>query len=1370
MPEAKPGTVSVEASPPSGDDRAGGEIAGQDTSERAGFLEFADHDREVVVRAEGESRGVHDLVMPFDGLPERELVELLRGRILHRVGGVNAVDLGRLHERLAIGGEGYQLVKTTNAIVLFDGTIGNIYWNPNYTTANTGFTTDYGDVLIVEGSLEDVANAFNAEVVEGISGLDRAKLALTAGNKLYVTGTGANFNGELYGTLDSQDVTEGDINMVVTNGDFTKTREDVFGNTVGSIIAAANIWDPEGEHVFTGNSTIEIAGGTYGKAAVVDADGNTTSEAVFADINGTREVSGGTSGLLVTYSTDNLYANLTDFDYMSVQGTIRVRGDISMVDALSIDCNGSLTVDGMLDAASIGSIVLSSKDYEGPSKIVLHSDNLSQDIIDAIEITVDNPADRWFYDGGKNLWLVSSDPSNIYVNDTYNAGITGTTFSYVDGGTTYTDLLYYGINAEFDMATAVAKATSDYRFTVTGGVFAGDYDLSSIGRSSIYIDGGTIGSLTVGNTEGENLSRIELTGATAKAAIGTINGDEAGYRLIMDKDAKVTTANNVQYIRIGLEQATSLYEANYIAEGGRFVLDLSGFNGHAGNVLSIAGGLNNFLIPVEGETYTLAHVEATNDATHDYGFYYDAEAKNIVAVAMGANSYIRPDANSSMTGTIVDGTKLVYGFNVTSDDTAATYAKGGTVFVNDITTPITLRPNNYVNAVITHSNLADTRLGPTAAGLRTGDFTLDVIGSTFSTGNQYLAGRGSGSADDQRATFIVGTRENEESEIVDGVWDIKFRALKDESGEIIAKSSHVNAYGNYVFKITENVNMAGGTVNVLFEDYDLRGDFYLFDNIWNITTDSGVSELKEVNVTMTNVSCPDAKWMWIWESREANSTAINLTITDSVFNGDTTSFGLFGTSITDWNGQANVTISGVTVNGGTFSGGKGANGDDAGIEGERTLHVLGTNSINRLRQFTTIEIADGAMLTGNTIELPVGTYGSAGFILRGETGYTGDVKEYAVVGTTITGGANVDISGNAEFLDANDQAIAGYTAVVGSTSVFIYKQEGAVYYDNSYTAATTGTAVEADALTGKKNFLVFGDNAVAKMEDAYTSADLREKQLIVVENTNDAKLYANGYKLIVNGGSIDELSGSAFIPEPVEGEEPAAVSDVEFADITVNKDASINTLIVASETSKVTGDALVTVADEATLGVLNGAEAFVGGSSKLVFNGNASVFSIEAFDDVTIQADSELVISRTFSGASLTIDVTGFTGASKRVMTVNGGVDPEVALTINAGTFGTEWVNDGKVLVLVSSVVTDVYVNTAWTEADVTGKFVGDMLLVWNKNAFNTIAAGAAVVGADSVLSVSGDIESTDALAFSNASVLLNGATASSQKKTPTSP
>ena len=40
--------------------------------------------------------------MPLDGLFEREFVEFLRGRVLHRVGRVDAVHFRRLHERLAV--------------------------------------------------------------------------------------------------------------------------------------------------------------------------------------------------------------------------------------------------------------------------------------------------------------------------------------------------------------------------------------------------------------------------------------------------------------------------------------------------------------------------------------------------------------------------------------------------------------------------------------------------------------------------------------------------------------------------------------------------------------------------------------------------------------------------------------------------------------------------------------------------------------------------------------------------------------------------------------------------------------------------------------------------------------------------------------------------------------------------------------------------------------------------------------------------------------------------------------------------------------------------------------------------------------------
>ena len=1197
----------------------------------------------------------------------------------------------------------YDLVITENAVIVFDGTIGNIYWNPNYTINSSGLTTAYGDVLIAKGAIEE-----DPEIANAFSVLEEAKLALQPGYKLIVTAVGE--DGKFFGTLESEEVTENDINVVIAGGNFSAE---------GSIVAAADLAN---EKVFLGNSTIEIAGGTFGKAASGE------DPAIFTEINGTREVAGGTSGLLVTYNAGAMYANLIDFDYLTVQGNVQVMGDIATVNALYIDCNGSLSVAGTLDADSVENILLTSKDYTGPSKIVLHSESLSPEAVANMNITIDgSEEDRWYYDGKSDIWLVSNDPSNVYLDSSFTEDINGATV----GG----DLLFYGINAVDTMEEAVMKTTSDYRLTVMGGVFDGEYSLASIGTSNVYVDGGTINSLTVGNTDGANLSRVELTGATSKACIGTLTGDEKGVRLIMDKDAKVGTVNNAQYIRIGLEQGTVLSEVNYIAEGGRFVLDLSEFTGHEGNVLSVAGGINNFLVPVAGETYSLATIEVTNDATKAYGFYYDPESKNIVAVKLDSNVFMNANASAEMNGTKIGDTTLAYGFNLSRNNAAAAYAlEGATLYVEGLINQ-NLRTDTNTNAVITQSYLTDVRLGPTSGtNRRTGDFTLDVIGSTFGGGNQYLAGRGSDG--DNRATFIVGTQESEEAPIVDGVWNLTFRPLKDDEGKIIARSSHENNGGNYQFKVTENVNIAGGTVNLVFEDYNLNGDMFLFDNAYGVTVGEDKLSLKEINVTMTNVNCPAAKWIWFWDPREDNSTKINMTITDSYFSGDTTGFGIFGTDTSNWTGEANVTISGVTVNGGTFSGGKGANGDDNGVNGIRTLNVTGTNSFNVLKQFTNIDLANGATLSANEIIMAGGT--ASGFILRGEAGYTGGAKEFIVATNGVSG---VDQTA-AQFLDAEGKEIAGYVAVVGATNVFIYTQDGAIYYGNGYTTAINGTAVE-DALTGKKNFLALGDNAVATMAEAYTNADARDKQLIVVQQASDNALYAKGYKMILNGGNINTFYGSA---------EEAAVAAL---DVTMNKGVTVRNAVVATEGSTITGDALITVGDGATLGTLDGANEFVGGNSSIVFTGDATVFSIANFDSVTIQANNEVTLTSTFIGSSITIDVTGFTGASKRVMTVNGG-KPE-GVTVTAAGYSTEWLD--STLILVSDTITDVYVNTLWTEADVTGKFEGDMLLVWNKNAFNNIAGGAAVVGKDSTLYVAGDFQTTDALALSNANVILQGAT-----------
>ena len=54
-------------------------------------------------RAQGKRRGVHHGEVPGDRFPERKSIKFDRTFVLHRIGGINAVDLRRLHDRLAVG-------------------------------------------------------------------------------------------------------------------------------------------------------------------------------------------------------------------------------------------------------------------------------------------------------------------------------------------------------------------------------------------------------------------------------------------------------------------------------------------------------------------------------------------------------------------------------------------------------------------------------------------------------------------------------------------------------------------------------------------------------------------------------------------------------------------------------------------------------------------------------------------------------------------------------------------------------------------------------------------------------------------------------------------------------------------------------------------------------------------------------------------------------------------------------------------------------------------------------------------------------------------------------------------------------------------
>ena len=566
------------------------------------------------------------------------------------------------------------------------------------------------------------------------------------------------------------------------------------------------------------------------------------------------------------------------------------------------------------------------------------------------------------------------------------------------------------------------------------------------------------------------------------------------------------------------------------------------------------------------------------------------------------------------------------------------------------------------------------------------------------------------------------------------------------------------------FRIVRFANLSGGTVNVTISDYDLNGDLMLFDRVFNGQTD-GVenNQLKEVNVTLSNVQAPASKWIQIWEPQEANSTKINLTISDSNFVGEDHTIGLFGAdTYGTWDGEADVYISGFTMNGGRLAGDRGTSGGGMdNIYGVRRLHVSGTNTVRTTREFNSIEIAADGFLNGYAVTM---ADDNTGFILRGEAGYTGEVREYVVVNGSISGVAQ----DGARFLDADDNEIAGYKAAVGNTNVFIYLPNYDVYFSSSYTSDTTGAAItEAD---GTKNFLVFGDNAVNTMKSAYDAIDARggseNATIQVVDGTGT--LYTNGYKTVVNGGRFTNITGGTnykstteqvqvgtdeetgeAIYEDVTTVTPA--EDVASVDITIKADAVVTNVTVANQYSQVTGDSLITVeSGVAFTGTLNGGvdaesgEDFVGGTSSLVFVGDASAKAIIGFDNVTLAADSVVTLSGAFTGTAITIDATGFTDFSKKVLVAEGGFSEGITVTVTDG-FGYQFLDDGKTLLVTSDLVGNAFANADWTEADVKDQFVGDMALVWDKNAFNSFSAAAAVVGQGSTLYIEGGT-STEAI------------------------
>jgi hypothetical protein len=75
-------------------------LAEDDRFQRAGLEDAEDVDRQLLVAAQGQCRGIHYLQVPADRFVEADAVVALRRRILLRVGGIHAIHLGRLDDDL----------------------------------------------------------------------------------------------------------------------------------------------------------------------------------------------------------------------------------------------------------------------------------------------------------------------------------------------------------------------------------------------------------------------------------------------------------------------------------------------------------------------------------------------------------------------------------------------------------------------------------------------------------------------------------------------------------------------------------------------------------------------------------------------------------------------------------------------------------------------------------------------------------------------------------------------------------------------------------------------------------------------------------------------------------------------------------------------------------------------------------------------------------------------------------------------------------------------------------------------------------------------------------------------------------------------
>ncbi len=1192
---------------------------------------------------------------------------------------------------------------------------GDVLFNSAYTADDNG--TAVGDTFV---HMSDVApeesNAFNT--------FDAAKAAFDAheaanpGRTLFVTGngdqafyadgyavtiSGGTYENSVFGN-DDENTTVASVNMKITGGQFFEVAASDDNGTV------------------TGDAVIELAGGKFGIPAVYSTPDDPEEEPeivedeVPAKISGSNENVNGVSTLVVSADL-TINGEVDDFDAAIVKANLTVTGDFE-ADTITIDASKTLKVGEDLEATTI---VIDATEYVGPSKVIAVSESF-EELAGQPAVTILGDAETYDYKYVEDtLYLVSKHAGNVYLNSTWDESISGTIYNG--------ELLVWGVNAIASMDEAVLKLTDDYTLFVTGGNFNGNYTFAGNAKIDIRDDGATIGGLVLGDGSTITISGV-TSGSSSIGSIAAVEGYTTGLNINALSKTAFGTLSDVRSFTFSAAEGVTVDGITYRENGGYLNVDFKGYTAGAGNVLQTKDGINNFIQLVEGQTYSRTTVGANNNDAMLMP-YYDEAKKAVVAVERGEFAFLEADASADENGVVVtiDGKTAtkVYGYNLSEwNVNAGRYAiSGGTLFADGgEETPFYW----FFTAAPINVNVNHIRTGGFVAGYnddsaadekyRDGDFTAVINASTI-TWFASIAGQGNNTTHQE---MVVAKYDDTEEEWNDVAWNITISNGTHDTND---------------FRVARYANLSGGTVNVTISDYLLRGDLKLFNRVFNGKAEGhDGDELKEVNVTLTNVQEPAAKWIQIWEPQESNSTKINVTITNMNMAGDNTStIGLFGVDTTgNWNGEADVYISGLTNTNGNLNGGRGQTGGGLdNIDGVRRLHVLGTdNNIATIREFTTIDVADGALLRANNISVSDGE----GFILRGETGYTGDAKVYVVAGTTISGNTE------AQFLDAEDNEIEGYAAVVGNTTAFVYYTEGDVYFNNTYSDATTGTFITDVGKTGDiQNILVYGDNAVSGMQAASAAMDAREDSTIIVLSAASQNFETRGYRIVFNGGRATTIWGG------YNGSATDVQETVSSADITVNSGATVTNIYAAGEQAMVSGDVNITIGDGASIaGIIDGASNFVSGDSFLTFAGSATVKgNVLGFSKVSIDADEIVAVGGSVSDAVIVIDATGFKNSSKIVMSSEAGFDDSVSVSVIGEGFSYEISEDKKSLLVVSPFVGDAFFNTAWTPEDVQGLFVDGVELVWNKNAFNTLAGAVSAVGAGYSVFMDGGVDTTAA-------------------------